>query len=128
MKLPEFFEENFKILMDADEYRDFIASFDGKRNYGIRVNTLKITPEDFSALIGKKLEPIPWIPEGYYYSEGESFGKLPAYHAGLYYIQEPSAMMPAQALCPQPGEKVLDLCAAPEERLLPWEAECKIKG
>ena len=41
MKLPEFFEENFKILMDADEYRDFIASFDGKRNYGIRVNTLK---------------------------------------------------------------------------------------
>ncbi|HHU90673.1 MAG TPA: NOL1/NOP2/sun family putative RNA methylase [Clostridiaceae bacterium] len=128
MKLPEFFEENFKILMDADEYRDFIASFDGKRNYGIRVNTLKITPEDFSALIGKKLEPIPWIPEGYYYSEGESFGKLPAYHAGLYYIQEPSAMMPAQALCPQPGEKVLDLCAAPGGKTTALGSRMQNKG
>ena len=43
----------------------------------------------------------------------ESFGKQPAYHAGLYYIQEPSAMMPAKVLSPKPGEKVLDLCAAP---------------
>ena len=43
----------------------------------------------------------------------DSLGKLPAYHAGLYYIQEPSAMMPANALMPQPGEKVMDLCAAP---------------
>jgi NOL1/NOP2/sun family putative RNA methylase len=113
MKLPEFFEENFRALMDADEYRNFMASFDGKRNLGIRVNTLKIKPNDLLALIERQLEPIPWILEGFYYPEGESFGKLPAYHAGLYYIQEPSAMMPAQALCPEPGEKVLDLCAAP---------------
>ena len=113
MKLPEPFKENFRALMDADEYEKFMTSFDGRRYYGIRVNTLKITPDDLLALLEKKLEPIPWISEGFYYSEGESFGKLPAYHAGLYYIQEPSAMMPAQALCPQPGEKVLDLCAAP---------------
>ena len=113
MKLPEFFEENFRALMDPDEYKNFMASFDGKRNLGIRVNTLKIKPNDLLALIQRQFEPIPWILEGFYYPEGESFGKLPAYHAGLYYIQEPSAMMPAKALCPEPGEKVLDLCAAP---------------
>lgn len=113
MKLPEFFEENFRALMNPSEVKNFISSFDGKRNLGIRVNTLKIEPGDLLSLIERQLEPIPWISEGFYYSEGESFGKLPAYHAGLYYIQEPSAMMPAQALCPEPGEKVLDLCAAP---------------
>lgn len=113
MKVPVFFEEEFKSLMDENEYCDFISSFDGKRNLGFRVNTLKIQPDEFLDLMGKKFEPIPWIPQGFYYQEGESLGKLPAYHAGLYYIQEPSAMMPAQMLCPKPGEKVLDLCAAP---------------
>ncbi len=128
MKLPEFFEENFKALMDVDEYKDFIASFDGKRNLGIRVNTLKITPGDLLALIEKKLEPIPWISEGFYYPEKESFGKLPAYHAGLYYIQEPSAMMPAQVLCAQPGEKVLDLCAAPGGKTTALGCKMQNKG
>ncbi|MGI6085048.1 MAG: SAM-dependent methyltransferase, partial [Acetivibrionales bacterium] len=113
MRLPEFFEENFRALMDKNEYRDFIASFGRERNFGIRVNTLKIKPDEFLDFIERQLEPIPWISEGFYYPEGEVFGKHPAYHAGLYYIQEPSAMMPAQALCPEPGEKVLDLCAAP---------------
>ncbi len=113
MNLPEFFEESFKSLMNDEEYQAFKASFDEKRHYGIRINTLKIQPVDFLKLMDKKLDPIPWVPQGFYYPEGESFGKLPAYHAGLYYIQEPSAMMPAQALSPKPGEKVLDLCAAP---------------
>ncbi len=113
MKLPVFFEESFKNLMDDSEYQAFKASFDEKRHSGIRINTLKIQPEDFLKLFNKTLDPIPWVPQGFYYPEGESFGKHPAYHAGLYYIQEPSAMMPAQVLAPKPGEKVLDLCAAP---------------
>lgn len=113
MKLPQFFEEYFKELMEESEYQAFKGSFDGRRHYGLRVNTLKITPEDFLKFIGKELEPVPWVSTGFYYPEGEAFGKHPAYHAGLYYIQEPSAMMPAQALAPKPGEKVLDLCAAP---------------
>lgn len=128
MKLPGFFEENFRALMDEREYKDFIASFDGKRNLGIRVNTLKIMPKEFLAFIERQLEPIPWIPEGFYYPEGESFGKLPAYHAGLYYIQEPSAMMPAQALCPEPGEKVLDLCAAPGGKTTALGSRMQNKG
>ncbi len=112
MKLPEFFTDSFQQLMEENEYKAFYEAFDGKRNFGIRVNTLKIQPEELLSLIDKQLEPIPWSSNGFY-TEGESYGKHPAYHAGLYYIQEPSAMMPAQALAPEPGEKVLDLCAAP---------------
>lgn len=113
MKLPLFFEENFRSLMDESEFQRFIASFDGNRHLGLRINTLKIEPGEFLEFIEKTLEPIPWVDRGFYYREGEAFGKHPAYHAGLYYIQEPSAMMPAMALSPEPFEKVLDLCAAP---------------
>lgn len=113
MKLPDFFKEKFKQLMDEHEYRAFIDAFDGARCYGLRVNTLKIRPDELLSLLERDLKPVPWAPSGFYYPEGESFGKQPAYHAGLYYIQEPSAMMPAEALAPEPGEKVLDLCAAP---------------
>jgi NOL1/NOP2/sun family putative RNA methylase len=113
MKLPDFFKDSFEQLMDEHEYRAFIEAFDGRRNFGLRVNTLKIMPEKLFSLLEREFDPIPWVSNGFYYPEGESFGKHPAYHAGLYYIQEPSAMMPAQALAPKPGEKVLDLCAAP---------------
>lgn len=116
MKLPDFFQEYFKELMNEEEYRNFEASFDNKRHQGIRINTLKIEPESFFRLMDMEPDPIPWVPQGFYYygnEEGESMGKHPAYHAGLYYIQEPSAMMPALALNPKPFEKVLDLCAAP---------------
>lgn len=112
MKLPEHFEEIFRDLMDPDEYALFRKSFDDGRINGLRLNTLKTNPASFEKLFEGKLTPIPWIAEGYYY-EDSAPGKHPYYHAGLYYIQEPSAMMPAQALSPRPGERVLDLCAAP---------------
>jgi NOL1/NOP2/sun family putative RNA methylase len=113
MRLPEHFEETFRNLMDEEEYRLFIESFDGVRVNGLRVNTLKTDTQTFEKLFRTSLVPIPWIPEGYYYSDDSSPGKHPYYHAGLYYIQEPSAMMPARVLAPRPGERVLDLCAAP---------------
>lgn len=112
MKLPEYFEKKFKDLMDAEEYALFKNAFDEKRVSGLRLNTLKIDPSLFESLFDEKLTPVPWIPGGYYF-EDLAPGKHPYYHAGLYYIQEPSAMMPAQVLSPKPGERVLDLCAAP---------------
>lgn len=112
MELPEYFEKKFRELMNAEEYELFRSSFDEKRASGLRLNTLKIEPPLFERLFGEKLTPVPWVPEGYYY-EDLAPGKHPYYHAGLFYIQEPSAMMPARVLSPAPGERVLDLCAAP---------------
>lgn len=60
-----------------------------------------------------ELRPIPWCQTGYYVDEQTKPGKHPYYHAGLYYIQEPSAMAPVELLEVAPGERVLDLCAAP---------------
>ncbi|MBP3701078.1 MAG: RsmB/NOP family class I SAM-dependent RNA methyltransferase, partial [Lachnospiraceae bacterium] len=57
-------------------------------------------------------EPVAWCRNGRYLTD-ESMSKDPLHFAGAYYIQEPSAMLPAALLAAQPGDRVLDLCAAP---------------
>ncbi len=59
------------------------------------------------------LSPVPWAEDGYYYQPSDQPGKHPFHEAGIYYIQEPSAMAPVELLEVQPGERILDLCAAP---------------
>ena len=60
-----------------------------------------------------RLSRVPWAEDGYYYEAPDQPGKHPFHEAGVYYIQEPSAMAPAGLLDVRPGERILDLCAAP---------------
>ncbi|CRF28681.1 tRNA/rRNA cytosine-C5-methylase [Mycobacterium tuberculosis] len=110
--LPEAFMGKMERLLGA-ELPDFLASYDKERLFGLRVNSLKLKTHQFRELTKLELEPVPWSETGFYYREGERPGKHPHYHAGLYYIQEPSAMAPAELLDVRPGDRVLDLCAAP---------------
>lgn len=112
MNLPEKYTDSMKVLL-GDEYDDYIKSFDDTRLYGLRVNTLKISVEDFLKISPFELEPIPWIENGFYYKEEDKPAKHPYYFAGLYYIQEPSAMTPANVLPIEENDVVLDMCAAP---------------
>ena len=112
MQLPDKFVKKMKELL-LDEYEDFIRSYDEQRLYGLRVNTLKISCEEFEKIVPFEIKKIPWIPNGYYYNEDVKPAKHPYYHAGLYYLQEPSAMTPASRLVINEGDAVLDLCAAP---------------
>ncbi|MDO5589585.1 MAG: RsmF rRNA methyltransferase first C-terminal domain-containing protein [Lachnospiraceae bacterium] len=113
MKLPEKFEEKMQDLL-KDEFADYISCYDEPRYYGLRVNTNKISVEEFRKICPFEIWPIPWIENGFYY-DGEKVtpSKHPYYFAGLYYLQEPSAMTPANRLPVEPGDKVLDVCAAP---------------
>ncbi len=113
MKLPQLFEEKMKELL-KDEFPDYIACYKEPRYYGLRVNTNKITTEEFERICPFEIRKIPWIANGYYYDgEKEVPSKHPYYFAGLYYLQEPSAMTPANRLPVEPGDRVLDVCAAP---------------
>ncbi len=112
LKLPQAFVDRMKSLLQ-DEYDSFIASYGHNRNFGLRVNTLKISVADFKRISPFTLDPVPWSGEGFYYEQEERPGKHPYYYAGLYYIQEPSAMSAVELLDIRPGERVLDLCAAP---------------
>lgn len=112
MNLPESFLEKMKPLLQG-EFDEFIRSYEEERSQGLRVNTLKISMEQFLHNNPFTLERIPWVKEGFFYPPDERPGKHPYHEAGLYYIQEPSAMAVGEIADPVPGERVLDLCAAP---------------
>lgn len=112
MNLPDTYLARMKEML-KEEYNDYIASFDEQRLYGLRINNLKISTTDFLKISPFNLEKIHWISNGYYYANDDKPSKHPYYYAGLYYLQEPSAMTPAELLEIEPNDKVLDLCAAP---------------
>ena len=106
--LPEAFLERMKIQLGG-EYEEFLQSLERPRAVALRFNPLKGAAPQLP-FVGN---PVPWEPRGFYYDPDARPG-LHVYHeAGVYYLQEASAMAPVALLDPQPGERVCDLCAAP---------------
>jgi len=114
------FLSNMQELLGG-EYPAFLASYKQPSVTGLRLNTLKISLAAWQALSPYPLSLVPWCPTGYTMETTDSVddagspppGKHPFHAAGLYYLQDPSAMAAAELLAPQPGERVLDLAAAP---------------
>ena len=138
--LPEKFLERMQNML-GEEYPAFLESLSGKRYRALRLNPLKTRIQEGKEKLPFALSPVPWTKNGFYYEEEEQPGKHPYHEAGLYYIQEPSAMAPVPCLMEErasaaaiperqeehvsaaaiperqeehatPG-RVLDLCAAP---------------
>lgn len=112
MELPIEYTVKMQKLL-GEEYPKYLDSFEESRYFGLRVNSMKMTSEEFAKKNIFSLTPVPWCKEGFYYLEGERPAKHPYYHAGLYYLQEPSAMCPGAILPIVNGDRVLDVCAAP---------------
>lgn len=137
--LPEKFLERMQNML-GEEYPAFLESLSGKRYRALRLNPLKIRIQEGKEKLPFALSPVPWTKNGFYYEEEEQPGKHPYHEAGLYYIQEPSAMAPVPCLMeertsaaaipeqqenvsaaaiperqekPVLPERILDLCAAP---------------
>ena len=127
VNLPEEFEIKMKKLLGAG-YEEFLASYDRPRNFGLRVNVDKISPKEFEKIAPFHLTKIPWTENGYYYEEQDMPARHPFYYAGMYYLQEPSAMTPASRLVSKPGDRVLDLCAAPGGKATELGAHLHGKG
>ncbi|MCK8060592.1 MULTISPECIES: RsmF rRNA methyltransferase first C-terminal domain-containing protein [unclassified Fusibacter] len=117
MHLPEKFISQMKDVFGND-FDAYLASFSLPREAGLRVNLNKITPEEFEKICPFKLERIPWTTDGYYVDPDLRPAKHPFYHAGLYYMQEPSAMAPVNTMHIENGERILDLCSAPGGKTL----------
>lgn len=126
--LPEAFLNEMKELL-GDEYDAYLASFDRQPRLGLRANGLKISGSRLLSLLPWSLTPIPWADGGYSYDSSSLRPALhPAYSAGLFYLQEPSAMAPAALLPAEPGQRILDLCAAPGGKSTQLAAKLKGKG
>ena len=123
---PDFLNRMKEML--GNEYDDFLGSFQAPRTYGLRVNTSKISCEEFEKIVPFPVRRIPWISNGYFYDEESRPARCPYYQAGLYYLQEPSAMTAASRIPVEPGDRVLDLCAAPGGKATAAGAALKGQG
>ncbi|MFC1723644.1 NOL1/NOP2/sun family putative RNA methylase [Nanoarchaeota archaeon] len=117
LKFKEKFIERYSQLTDMDLFRKYSLSFLRK---SIRVNTLKIPINRLKARLESdwELKQVPWCKEGFWIEhKGEvkrrDIGNLVEHALGYIYVQEAASMIPPIVLNPQPGEKVLDMCAAP---------------
>lgn len=113
--LPDAFVTRIRHIL-GDETDQFLHTYQLPRQTGLRLNPKKICecPQLLPVILEQfHCERVPWCEDGYYYSEDTRPGKHPFHAAGLYYIQEPSAMSAVELLDPKPGDLVLDLAAAP---------------
>ena len=95
MELPQKFCDEMRRMLGG-EYEAYLSSMNDRRKYGLRVNTLKITVEEFERICPFEITKIPYVQNGYYYDGDEvQPSRHPYYFAGLYYLQDPSAMTPA---------------------------------
>lgn len=114
MELPQKFCDEMKRIL-GDEYEDYLLSMNDRRKYGLRVNTSKISVEEFEKICPFEISRIPYVKNGFYYDEDIQPAKHPYYFAGLYYLQDPSAMTPASRLPVEEGDVVLALTIAVQE-------------
>lgn len=111
-ELPFEFTERMKRLLGEEEFSLYEASFNQKAVRAFRVNTEKISVQDFALIDPFNSEPIPYVETGFYL-DYDKIGNHPFHHAGMIYVQDPGAMATAECLDIHPDWWVLDLCAAP---------------
>lgn len=112
VELPSAFLQRMKRSLGS-EFDKFLESYSKPVARGVRVNTLKISVDAFKDVCPLPLDgKVPWEPRAFYVDK-DGLGKTIAHEAGLYYVQEPSAMCSAPRVEANPGERVLDLCSAP---------------
>ena len=111
INLPQEFESRMKNLL-GEQYGDYLRALEQPAVKGFRVNTDKISLEDFEKINPFGNEKIPYVENGFYL-EATKAGNHPYHHAGMIYIQEPGAMAPVECVDIDPDWYVLDMCAAP---------------
>ncbi len=110
-QLPVAYEERMRTLLGA-EYNSYIEELQKSPVRAFRINTDKISVEQFEKINIFSSGKIPYVKNGYYL-EYDKIGNHPYHHAGLIYVQEPAAMAPVECIDINPDWCILDMCAAP---------------
>ena len=92
--LPQLFLDRMKQMLE-EEYPAFLNSYEDTRYQALRINPSKTDTDRLIEETSFHLQPVPWEANGFYYEKEDQPGKHPYHEAGVYYIQEPSAMAPA---------------------------------
>lgn len=134
MNFPQPFLDKYSRLLPKKDFDEFIAYCKKTLRKSIRVNTLKISVKDFQKITAEKgweLTPIPWCESGFWIdreNKEKPLGTSIEHFLGLFYIQEASSMIPPEVLNPQPGDRVLDMAAAPGSKTTQLATKMKNEG
>lgn len=112
-KLPEAYLARMRAQLGEAEFAAYLRAMDETPKRALRVNLLKTTPETFVSQADFPLTPTGLLPESFFFEDDVAIGRNPLHAAGLCYVQEPAAQMPAALTRARAGMAVLDLCAAP---------------
>ena len=126
--LPAAFIDQMKRLLGEEGFLRYLDSLNQPVTKALRINLLRC-PDGMPPCEIKGLgEDVPWA-KGAYFVEGDARpGLSPLHEGGLYYLQEPSALSSASVLDAKPGERVLDLCAAPGGKSTQLAAQMQGEG
>lgn len=111
--LPQGYEEQMKRLLGEAGFFAYMRALDEPVSRALRINLLLRADGTPPCAIEGMADPVPWARGAYFVQDGARPGLSPLHEGGLFYLQEPSALSAVTALDPRPGERVLDLCAAP---------------
>ena len=131
---PQEFLDKYQAQLSQTDFEQFLEYCQKPLRKSIRVNTLKISVADFLKIAEEKdweLTQISWCKEGFWIERedrSESLGNSIEHFLGLFYIQEASSMIPPEILNPQPGERVLDMAAAPGSKTSQLAAKMQNQG
>lgn len=125
--LPEAFTQRMQEML-GEEYPAFLQSYEEEKKQSLRINPLKGDKDAFLSQNPFTLTQVEWEENGFYFEPEDRPGKHPFHEAGVYYIQEASAMFPVTLLEAEKGERVLDLCAAPGGKSTQIAAAMQGKG
>lgn len=115
--MPNEFLEHMNELLDQDDYQKLLFSYQEKPKKSIRLQLDKVDSKKWEQISPFRVQKIPFLEAGYYVDE-EKIGNHPYHHAGLFYVQEPSAMLPPLLIPCSSDFKILDLCASPGGKTL----------
>jgi tRNA (cytosine49-C5)-methyltransferase len=115
VEFKERFIKRYEGLTDFALFKDYSLRF---LRRSIRVNTLKIGIDELKMRLAPSwiMNPIPWCPEGFWVEHKDKrrdIGNMPEHSLGYFFVQEAASMIPPLVLEPQPGERILDMCASP---------------
>ena len=111
--LPEAYIAQMKRLLGEAGFFAYEQSLSQPVTRALRVNLLLRPDGSLPCQIEGVGERVPWAKDCCFVEGDARPGLSPLHEGGLFYLQEPSALSAVSVLDPRPGERVLDLCAAP---------------
>ena len=111
--VPEWLAELWWSELGGEEARALLRRINDPAESAVRVNTLAGTVSEVLARLPVAAHPAPWLPEGIVLEGPFDAHGSPLWPQGAIMPQSRASMVVARVLAPSPGERVLDLCAAP---------------